>query len=75
MFTEFTETHRRLGDPFKLGIGLEFLGRIHERQNQFPAALEKYREALGLLRQYGSPQDVENICNDIARVEAKLRGE
>jgi ATP/maltotriose-dependent transcriptional regulator MalT len=58
-----------------MGIGLELLGSVHERQGQYAAALEKYQQALELLRQYGSPQQQAVVENDIARVQAKLRGE
>jgi tetratricopeptide (TPR) repeat protein len=72
-FNEFTETHRRLGDPVKLGIGLELLGTVHEDQGQYIAALEKYRQALGLFKQYASPQQVAIEQQHIARVQAKLK--
>ena len=56
-FTEvLPKLTRRLDNPVKVGIGLELLGIVHERQGQYAAALEKYEEALGLLRKYGSPQ-------------------
>jgi tetratricopeptide (TPR) repeat protein len=72
--TEFTETQRRLGNPAKMGIGLELLGSVHERQEQYAAALEKYEQALELARQYSSPQDVAIVENHIARVRGKLGG-
>ena len=57
-----------------MAISLEFLGSVHERQGQYAAALAKYREALALLQQYSSPQDIAILQNDIARVQAKLAG-
>ena len=65
---------RKIGDPVKVAIGLEFLGSVHERQGQYAAALAKYQEALALLQQYSSPQEVAIAQNDIARVQAKLAG-
>ena len=44
-------SHQRLGNPAKVGIGLEFLGSVHERQGQYAAALEKYQQALELFAQ------------------------
>jgi tetratricopeptide (TPR) repeat protein len=70
---EALETARRLGDPVKTGIRIEFLGSVHERQGQIRAALEKYREALALFKQYASPQYVEGTERNIARVQAKLK--
>ncbi len=49
---------RKLGDPVKAAIRLEFLGSVHERQGQYAAALDKYREALALLQQYSSPHNI-----------------
>ena len=49
-FNECVEIYQRLGNPAKLGIGLEFLGIVHERQGQLAAALEKYQQALELIR-------------------------
>jgi tetratricopeptide (TPR) repeat protein len=74
MFSEALDTNRRLGRPDRVGIGLELLGLVHERQGQYAAALEKYQQALELLRQYGSPQQQAVVEDDIARVQAKLRG-
>jgi tetratricopeptide (TPR) repeat protein len=39
-----------------VGVALEMLGFIHEIQNQFTAALEKYQQALELAHKYSSPQ-------------------
>lgn len=72
-FTEFTETHRQLGNPVKVGFGLEFLGTIHERQGQYTAALEKYEQALALFQQHAPPQ-VERCRLNIALVRAKMGG-
>jgi tetratricopeptide (TPR) repeat protein len=73
--TEALEIAQKLGDPVSMGIRLEFLGLVQERQGQYAAALEKYRQALALLQQYGSPQEQAVVEDDIARVQAKLRGE
>ena len=43
-------------NPAQVGIGLEFLGSVHERQGQLAAALEKYQQALESVQQYGPPQ-------------------
>jgi tetratricopeptide (TPR) repeat protein len=72
-FTEFAETHRRLGNPVKVGIGLEFLGAVHERQGQYPAALEKYEQALALYRQY-APPEIDRCKRNIALLRGKMGG-
>jgi tetratricopeptide (TPR) repeat protein len=74
-FTEFTETHRRLGNPARVSIGLELLGTVHERQGQYTAALEKYQQSFELLRQYSSPQEAARLENHIVQMQAKLWGE
>ena len=56
-FTEVLEISQRLDNPVKVGIALEMLGTIHERQGQPEAALEKYEQALALWK-YSSPQNV-----------------
>ena len=73
-FNEALDIHQRLGNPAKVGITLEHLGLVHERQGQYAAALEKFRQALRLTQQYGSRQDVAIMEQDIARVQAKLQG-
>ena len=72
--TEALDTFTRLGDPIKQGIALEFLGTVHEIQRQYAAALEKYRQALVLMQQYGSPRNVSIVENHITRVQTKMRG-
>jgi tetratricopeptide (TPR) repeat protein len=72
-FTDYMETQRRLSNPTKLGIGLEWLGIVHERQGQYPAALEKYEEALALFRQY-TPHDTGITERNIAGVRGKMGG-
>jgi hypothetical protein len=46
--------------------------RVHKQQGQYSAALEKYEEALGLMQQYSSPQNVAIVEQDIARVKGKM---
>jgi tetratricopeptide (TPR) repeat protein len=70
---EALEIFRRLGDP-KMGIALEMLGSIHERQGEYGAALEKYQQALQILQQVGMVQGAENNRRHIARVREKLGG-
>jgi tetratricopeptide (TPR) repeat protein len=65
-------SQRRLNNPTKLGIGLEWLGIVYERQGQLPAALEKYRQALELARKYMSPQEQAVLEQHIARVRGML---
>ena len=67
-------TYERLGRPDKIGITLEMLGSVHERQGEYKDALEKYQQAVDVLRQYGSPQEQAKIEHHIARVQDKLRG-
>ena len=51
-FTEALEICTSGSDnPAKVGIDLEFLGSVHERQGQYAAALEKYQQALELYAQ------------------------
>ena len=52
-FNEALAIYRKIGDPVKSAIAIEFLGSVHERQGQYAAALAKYQEALAL-QQYGS---------------------
>jgi tetratricopeptide (TPR) repeat protein len=73
-FTEALETFRRLGNPIKIATSLTMLGNVHEQQGQYTAALDKYEQALALDLKYSSPRDVEIDKQDIARVQAKLRG-
>jgi tetratricopeptide (TPR) repeat protein len=72
--TEALDIFSRLGNPVKAGISLELLGLVHERQGQYAAALEKYQQALELFKQYASPQYVTGTEQNIALVQAKLRG-
>ena len=71
-FNEHIETQRRLENPTKLGIGLEWMGSVHERQGEYRAALEKYRQALALFQKY-TPHDTGITERNIARVEKLLR--
>lgn len=72
-FNEALEIDRRLGRPTEVAIDLEFLGMVHERQGEYKAALAKFQEALALFRRY-APHDMTFTENNIARVQAKLRG-
>jgi tetratricopeptide (TPR) repeat protein len=71
-FNEYVETQQRLSNPTKMGIGLEWLGTVHEMQGQVRAALEKYRQALALLQRYGSSQHSSIVQQDIARIEKTI---
>ena len=71
-FNEALEIDQRLQQPAQVGIDLEFLGSVHERQGQFAAALEKYQQALELARKYMSPQEQAIVERDIARVRGKM---
>jgi tetratricopeptide (TPR) repeat protein len=73
-FSEALEIYRRLGNPAKAGLILEFLGSVHERQGQYPAALEKYEQVLELKRKYMGPQNVAITEKNIARVREKMGG-
>jgi tetratricopeptide (TPR) repeat protein len=73
-FIEALVTYERLGMPHEIGIMLETLGGVHERQDEYEAALEKYQQALEVLLQYGSPQEQAITERDIARMQARLRG-
>jgi tetratricopeptide (TPR) repeat protein len=70
--SEALEIYSQLSNPTKVGITLEFLGSVHERQGQHRAALEKYRQALALLQKY-TPHDTGITERNIARVQAKLK--
>ena len=70
-FNEAFEIYQRLGNPQKIGITLRMLGEIHERQEQYSAALEKYEQALALYRQYYPPY-VPIAERAIARVRSKM---
>ena len=59
-------------NPAEIALDLEFLGSVHERQDQYAAALEKYQQALELARKYMSPQDRPSWSSDIARVRGKM---
>ncbi len=72
-FKECLEIHRRHGDP-KMGIDLEMLGTIHERQGEHAAALEKYQQALRIFQQVGMANEARITQQDIARVREKLGG-
>jgi tetratricopeptide (TPR) repeat protein len=72
-FSGASEIYRRLGSP-KIAAILAFLGNIHEQQNEYAAALEKYQQALVIDEQYGSPRDIEIGRRDIARVREKMGG-
>jgi tetratricopeptide (TPR) repeat protein len=69
---EGLEIRERLGLKAKIGISLEFLGSVHERQGQLAAALEKYIESLNLLERYSSPQEQARLRGHVARVRGKL---
>ena len=71
-FNEALEIYRRLGDP-KMGISLSMLGEIHERQGEYPAALEKYQQAR-LIYQQAMPTNLPIIEQKIARVREKMGG-
>ncbi|MFQ5611474.1 MAG: tetratricopeptide repeat protein [Anaerolineae bacterium] len=71
-FNEALEIDQRLGRPAQVGIDLEFLGSVHERQGHNAAALEKYRQALALFKQYAPPQYVADTERNIARVRGKM---
>jgi tetratricopeptide (TPR) repeat protein len=70
-FNEDLETQRQLNNPAKMGIVLEFLGSVHERQEQYAAALEKYEQARQLYVQYWPP-GLRLIEQSIARVRGKM---
>ena len=72
-FNEALATFRKLGDPVEMAISTEHLGSVHERQGQYAAALAKYQECLALMQKY-APHNTAIAENDIARVQAKLRG-
>ncbi|MAT95845.1 MAG: hypothetical protein CL608_01660 [Anaerolineaceae bacterium] len=74
VFKECLEIYQSLNRPAEVAIILVFLGKVHEQEGQLTAALMKYQEALTLLQQYGSPQQNTVIQDDIARVQAKMRG-
>ncbi|MGH2594076.1 MAG: hypothetical protein ACRDGG_11245, partial [Anaerolineae bacterium] len=63
--------HQRHGDP-KIGIDLEMLGAIHERQGEYAAALEKYQQAKNIFRQAGMTPDKDRMDRHIARVRGKM---
>ena len=69
---EGLEIRERLGLKAKIGISLEFLGSVHERQGQLAAALEKYGQALELFKRYSHAADVADTERHIARVRGKL---
>jgi hypothetical protein len=71
--TRCLEIHRRHGDP-KMGIDLEMLGTVHERQGEYAAALEKYQQALHIFQQVGMIDYVRQAEQSIARVREKLGG-
>jgi len=71
-FNEALDIYRRQGNPIKAAMIIDFLGSVHEMQGEYPAALAKYQEALALMQQYSSPQNVAITENDIARVRAKM---
>ena len=73
-FTEVLDITKRLGNPVKVGIMLAILGTIHERQDQYAAALEKYEQALVLFKRYSHAAHVADTERTIARVRAKMSG-
>lgn len=74
-FNECVKIYQCQGNAAKLGIMLECLGIVHERQGQLAAALEKYKQALELFKRYSSPQDVAYTERHIARVWGKMGNE
>ena len=69
-FNEALEIDQREGNP-KMGITLALLGTVHEKQGEYPAALEKYEQALHICRQ-ALPTYVPEAERDIARVRGKM---
>jgi tetratricopeptide (TPR) repeat protein len=72
-FTECLDIYRRLGNPAKTGIVLEHLGIVHELQEEYEAALEKYQQSLRLFQQYALPE-IARLEGHVARVRAMLGG-
>jgi tetratricopeptide (TPR) repeat protein len=70
-FQEALEIYRRQGNPAKAAIIIEFLGSVHERQGEYPAALAKYQEALALYQQY-APPEVARCERNIALLRNKI---
>ena len=70
-FNRALEIRQRLGYPQKIGISLEHLGIVHELQEEYDAALEKYGQALTLYRQYYQ-LGVPNVERHITRVRSKM---
>jgi hypothetical protein len=58
-----------------MGMALAMLGSVHERQGEYGAALEKYRQALGIFQGVGMAYAIEAAQQDIARVLGRLGGE
>jgi len=69
-FNQALEIDRRQENP-KMGISLSMLGEIHERQGEYPAALEKYQQAK-LIFQQAIPANLPTIERHIARVRGKM---
>ena len=69
-FNETLEIHQRQGNP-KMGLVLEFLGAVHERQGEYAAAMEKYEQAR-LIYQQAIPTSLPIIEKHIARVQGKM---
>jgi tetratricopeptide (TPR) repeat protein len=60
------------GDPVTTALRLECLGFVHEEQQQYIEALEKYRQALMLFQKHGTIQQQERTQANITRVEGNM---
>ena len=57
-FTEALEIVTQLGMPTENEYCSGVSRAVHERQGQYAAALEKFKQALALLRKHGSPRQI-----------------
>lgn len=71
--TEVLEISQRLGNPVKVGITLEMLGTVHERQGQYADTLE-VRAGVGVADRAGYAEGANINRRHIARMRAKLGG-
>ena len=71
-FHETLEIFQQQGSP-KMGISLECLGNVHERQGEYATALEKYQQAQYIYQQ-AMPTNLPIIESKIDRMREKMGG-
>jgi tetratricopeptide (TPR) repeat protein len=74
MLIEALAISRELGDPLQICDCLQTLGGLHELQDEYSEALEKYEQVLALDLQYGVSRNLEVDRENIERVKRQIAG-